>query len=44
MKNHSKTDKTLLFSNKIILVLLVLIVLLPLLYILLASFLDPNVL
>lgn len=44
MKNHSKTDKMLLFSNKIILILLVLIVLLPLLYILLASFLDPNVL
>lgn len=44
MKNHSKTDKMLLLSNKIILILLVLIVVLPLLYILLASFLDPNIL
>ncbi|MDQ0233086.1 carbohydrate ABC transporter permease [Metabacillus malikii] len=44
MRNHSNSDKVLLFTNKIVLVFLILIVLLPLLYILLASFLDPNVL
>lgn len=44
MENHTKTDKVLLFSNKIVLTICALIVLLPLLYILLASFLDPNVL
>jgi putative aldouronate transport system permease protein len=44
MENHTKTDKVLLFSNKVILTICALIVLLPLLYILLASFLDPNVL
>ncbi|MGN7941463.1 carbohydrate ABC transporter permease [Metabacillus sp. 22489] len=44
MKKHSNSDKWLLFTNKIVLIFLVLIVLVPLLYILLASFLDPNVL
>lgn len=44
MENHTKTDKVLLFGNKIVLTICALIVLLPLLYILLASFLDPNVL
>lgn len=44
MKNQSKGDRFLLFNNKIVLILLVLVVLIPLLYILLASFLDPNVL
>jgi putative aldouronate transport system permease protein len=44
MENHTKTDKVLLFGNKIVLTICALIVLLPLLYILLASFLDPNIL
>jgi putative aldouronate transport system permease protein len=44
MENHTKKDKALLFGNKIVLTICALIVLLPLLYILLASFLDPNVL
>ncbi|PAD67453.1 sugar ABC transporter permease [Bacillus sp. 7586-K] len=44
MKKRSNSDKWLLFTNKIVLIFLVLIVLVPLLYILLASFLDPNVL
>ncbi len=44
MRKHSNSDKWLLFTNKIVLILLILIVLVPLLYILLASFLDPNVL
>lgn len=41
---HTKSDRALLFANKIMLVLFTLIILFPLLYILLASFLDPNVL
>lgn len=44
MENHTKTDKLLLLGNKIVLTICILIVMLPLLYILLASFLDPNVL
>ncbi|QGH36025.1 ABC transporter permease subunit [Gracilibacillus salitolerans] len=42
--NNSKTDKVLLFINKILLVVVVLIVTLPLLYVLLGSFLQPDVL
>ncbi|WP_208585680.1 carbohydrate ABC transporter permease [Gracilibacillus suaedae] len=42
--NNSKTDKVLLFFNKIFLVVVVLIVTLPLLYVLLGSFLQPDVL
>lgn len=41
---YTKSDRALLFANKITLVLFTLIILIPLLYILLASFLDPNVL
>lgn len=44
MHNESKTDKFLLMINKLLLILIVLIILLPLLYVLLGSFLDPNVL
>lgn len=44
MENHTKTDKLLLLGNKIVLTICILIVMLPLLYILLGSFLDPNVL
>lgn len=43
MHNNSRTDKILLAINKIILVLIVLIILIPLLYVLLGSFLDPNI-
>ncbi|MBD1379740.1 carbohydrate ABC transporter permease [Metabacillus arenae] len=42
--NYSKSDKFILLLNKIILAIILLIVLLPLLYILLASFLEPNAL
>ncbi|SFL46363.1 putative aldouronate transport system permease protein [Gracilibacillus orientalis] len=42
--NNSETDKVLLFINKILLVVVVLIVTLPLLYVLLGSFLQPDVL
>ncbi len=42
--NNSKADKVLLFINKILLVVVVLIVTLPLLYVLLGSFLQPDVL
>lgn len=43
MHNNSKTDKILLGINKFVLVLIVLIILVPLLYVLLGSFLDPNI-
>lgn len=42
--NNSKTDKILLFINKVILGLVVLIVTIPLLYVLLGSFLQPDIL
>jgi len=42
--NNSKTDKMLLLFNKIILILIVLIVIVPLIYVLLGSFLQPNIL
>ncbi|WP_219621354.1 MULTISPECIES: carbohydrate ABC transporter permease [unclassified Planococcus (in: firmicutes)] len=42
--NNSKTDRMLLLVNKIILILIVLIITAPLLYVLLGSFLSPNVL
>lgn len=42
--HHTKSDRALLFANKIMLVLFTLIILIPLFYILLASFLDPNAL
>ena len=42
--NNSKTDRTILFINKILLSVIVLVVLFPLLYVLLASFLEPSVL
>lgn len=42
--NNSKTDRTLLLINKIILILIVLIITAPLLYVLFGSFLSPNVL
>ncbi|MCM3789759.1 carbohydrate ABC transporter permease [Domibacillus indicus] len=41
---YTKSDRALLLANKITLVLFTLIILIPLVYILLASFLDPNVL
>lgn len=44
MHNASKIDRLLLAINKILLGIVVLIILLPLLYVLLGSFLDPNVL
>src|SRR5690625_6326674 len=43
MHNKSKTDRVLLTINKILLVVIVLIILIPLIYILIGSFLDPNV-
>ncbi len=42
--NYSKKDRFLLTVNKYILFIATLVILLPLFYILLASFLDPNVL
>ncbi|WP_078381827.1 carbohydrate ABC transporter permease [Sutcliffiella halmapala] len=42
--NNSKNDRLLLFINKILLSIIVIIVVFPLLYVLLASFLEPNVL
>ncbi|MDN3450052.1 carbohydrate ABC transporter permease [Planococcus sp. APC 3906] len=42
--NNSKTDRMLLLVNKVILILIVLIITAPLLYVLLGSFLSPNVL
>ncbi len=42
--NNSKQDRILLFINKVMLSVIVIIVVLPLLYVLLASFLQPNVL
>jgi putative aldouronate transport system permease protein len=42
--NNSKTDKVILLINKVLLSVIVMIVLFPLLYVLLASFLEPNVL
>lgn len=41
---YTKSDRALLLANKVMLVLFTLIILIPLAYILLASFLDPNVL
>ncbi|OXS75703.1 carbohydrate ABC transporter permease [Domibacillus enclensis] len=41
---HTRSDRALLVANKLMLVLFTLIILIPLFYILLASFLDPNVL
>lgn len=42
--NYSKKDRFLLMINKYVLIIATLVILLPLLYVLLASFLDPNVL
>jgi putative aldouronate transport system permease protein len=42
--NYSKRDQLLLTINKFVLIIATLLILLPLLYVLLASFLDPNVL
>ncbi|RKL67024.1 sugar ABC transporter permease [Salipaludibacillus neizhouensis] len=42
--NNSKTDQLLLLINKILLSLVVVIVTVPLLYVLLGSFLQPNIL
>ncbi|MBM7603954.1 putative aldouronate transport system permease protein [Metabacillus crassostreae] len=42
--NNSKTDKLILLINKVLLSVIVMIVVLPLLYVLLASFLEPNAL
>jgi len=42
--NYSKKDRFLLMINKYVLIIATLIILLPLLYVLLASFLEPNVL
>ncbi|WP_066191418.1 carbohydrate ABC transporter permease [Gracilibacillus timonensis] len=42
--NNSKTDKFILLLNKIVLSIIVLIVTIPLLYVLLGSFLQPDVL
>ncbi|GGP11996.1 carbohydrate ABC transporter permease [Oceanobacillus neutriphilus] len=42
--NNSKSDKFILFINKILLGLIVLIVTVPLLYVLLGSFLQPDIL
>jgi len=41
--NNARSDRMLLLINKVLLSVVVLIVLLPLLYVLLASFLEPNV-
>ncbi|WP_223702542.1 carbohydrate ABC transporter permease [Sutcliffiella deserti] len=42
--NSSKTDRTILFINKVLLSLIVVIVTVPLLYVLLGSFLQPHIL
>ena len=42
--NYSKKDRFLLMINKYVLIIATLVILLPLLYVLLASFLEPNVL
>lgn len=42
--NNSKTDRLLLLINKILLSLVVIVVTLPLLYVLIGSFLQPNIL
>ncbi|ARP44619.1 Protein LplC (plasmid) [Geobacillus thermodenitrificans] len=42
--NYSKGDKLLITINNFILFIIVLLILLPLLYVLIASFMDPNVL
>ncbi|MCP3028747.1 carbohydrate ABC transporter permease [Halobacillus sp. A5] len=42
--NQSKTDRIILFVNKIMLSLIVIVVLVPLLYVLVGSFLQPNIL
>ena len=42
--NSSKTDRMILFFNKVILCLIILVVTIPLLYVLLGSFLQPNIL
>lgn len=42
--NNSKTDKLILLINKVLLSVIVMIVVFPLLYVLLASFLEPNAL
>lgn len=42
--NYSKRDKLLITINNFILFIIVLLILLPLLYVLIASFMDPNVL
>ncbi|OAS89239.1 MULTISPECIES: carbohydrate ABC transporter permease [Metabacillus] len=42
--NNSKTDKLILLFNKVLLSVIVMIVVFPLLYVLLASFLEPNAL
>jgi len=44
MNNYSKSDRFILFTNKILLCGIVVVVLFPLLYVLLASLLEPNVL
>lgn len=42
--NNSKSDRLILLLNKILIVLIVIIVTVPLLYVLLGSFLQPNIL
>lgn len=42
--NNSKSDRLILFLNKILIILIVIIVTVPLLYVLLGSFLQPNIL
>ncbi|MCZ0703563.1 putative aldouronate transport system permease protein [Natronobacillus azotifigens] len=42
--NNSRVDRTLLFLNKIVLILIVLAVTVPILYVVLGSFLKPNIL
>ncbi|MBD8068726.1 carbohydrate ABC transporter permease [Bacillus sp. PS06] len=42
--NNSRSDRIILLINKVILCLIVVLVLFPLLYVLLASFLEPNAL
>ena len=42
--NYSKKDRFLLMINKYFLIIATLVILLPLFYVILASFLEPNVL
>ncbi|MCR2823040.1 carbohydrate ABC transporter permease [Lederbergia panacisoli] len=42
--NNSKTDRFILLINKILLSIIVIVVIVPLLYVLLGSFLQPNIL